>query len=70
MSENEVSIVRRAIEILRLLIDSKTAGKDHMVVADIMKNMGTTEDEYWPADDFLTQQGYANPTLGGTSGVV
>jgi len=32
--------------------------------------MGITEDEYWPADDFLTQQGYANPILGGTSGVV
>jgi len=40
VSENEVSIVRRASEILRLLIDSKTAGKDHMVVTDIMKKNG------------------------------
>jgi len=62
--------VDNALLILGELIKANTVGGcNQLQVGSILQSLGMSEGEFWPADSFLTQQGFVKGTMGGTSGI-
>lgn len=69
MSEKK-NVRENALLILGELIRANAiAGYNQLRVENIMQSLGMSEDEFWPADSFLAQQGFTKGTMGGTSGI-
>jgi hypothetical protein len=61
----QTEVMKNALKVLGELIKANAMAGKSISARQILEATGLTEDEYWPADEFLIQQGYIDGTLGG-----
>lgn len=69
MTQEANPIINNARRILKLLIDENAMVGKELQVKHIIERLAMTEDEYWPADHFLTGPHYIEATAGGAGGL-
>ena len=68
VTTGQSEIAKKAFRILEKLVDENAIGGKDLSVRELLQATELTEEEYWPADQFLLQQGYTEGAGGRVRG--